>query len=201
MNLLQTFLELEKQQAGRRFWLFWVIMTNIGFFIGVWIGGIGASLVEPGLGQLGDKIIQNTFSGLIIGGLTGLTQGFVLRRHGFSGGWWMVATLIGWGVGIFIAGYLVFSLDATIHTNDFFRWILPAAFIARAVVGIPQWAVLCRRLPSVRWWWILVSTLGWGIQFPGMVPGLVLTHLREKARNPNGFFLRKKLRPVVGVLN
>ena len=175
MNLLQTFFELEKQQAGWRFWLFWVIMTNIGFFLGLWLSGVVASLVELGLGQLGNKLIQNTLSGLIIGGLTGLTQGLVLRRHGFSGGWWTVATSIGWAAGIFIAGYLILSLDATIQTNDFFRWVVPAAFIAGAVVVIPQWMLLRRRLPSVGWWWILVSAFGWGIQFPGMFPGLILT--------------------------
>ena len=175
MNLLQTFFELEKQQVGWRFWLFWVIMTNIGFFLGVWVGGIFAGLVEPGISQLGDKLIQNTLSGLIIGGLTGLTQALVLRRHGFSGGGWTIATAIGWAAGIFIAGYLIFSLDPTIKTNDFFGWIVPASFIAGAVVGIPQWVVLRKGKSPIGWWLILVSTFGWGIQFPGMVPGIVLT--------------------------
>ncbi len=178
MKLLQTFFfELEEQQAGWRFWLFWVIMTNIGFFLGLWVGGIFAGLVEPGIGQLADKLIQNTLGALIVGGLMGLAQGLVLRRHGFNGAWWTVATSLGWAGGIFIAGYLIFSLDSTIQTNDFFRWIVPAAFIAGAVVGIPQWGVLSRRLPSVGWWWILVSALGWGIQFPGMLPGWILMRL------------------------
>jgi hypothetical protein len=175
MKVLRTFFEKEKRQAGWRFWLFWVIMTNMGFFTGVWLGGLAASFVEPGLGQLGDKLFQSTVSALIIGGLTGLTQGLVLRRHGFSGGGWIAATSIGWAVGIFIAGFLIFSLDASIQTNDFFRWVVPAASIAGAVVGIPQWRVLQRRLPHVGWRWILVSAVGWGIQFPGMVPGWALT--------------------------
>ncbi len=84
-------------------------MTNIGFFLGVWLGGVVASLVEPGLCQLGDKLIQNTLSGLISGGLTGLAQGLVLSRHGFNGLCWTVATSLGWAVGIFIAGYFNMS--------------------------------------------------------------------------------------------
>jgi hypothetical protein len=175
MKLLQTFFELEKQRAGWRFWLFWVIMTNIGFFLGLWVGGIFASLVEPSIGLLGDKLVQNTLSGLVIGGLTGLAQGLVLSRHGIKLHWWVLATSLGWALGIFIAGYIIFSLDSSIQTNDFWRWIVPAAFIAGAIVGIPQWWVLRRHLPVIRWWWTLVSALGWGIQFPGMVPGLVLT--------------------------
>ena len=177
MNLLRTFFELEKQRARWRFWLFWVIMTNIGFFSGLWVGDIFAGLVEPGIGQLGDKLIQNTLSGLIIGGLTGLAQGLVLSRHGFNAGWWTMATSLGWALGIFIAGYVIFNFDSSIQTNDFLRWIVPAAFLSGAIVGIPQWWVLRRRLPTLGWWWILVSTIGWGIQFPGMVPGLVLTRL------------------------
>jgi hypothetical protein len=177
MNLLQTFFAMEKQKAGWRFWLFWVIMTNIGFFLGVGIGAIMANFVEPGMGQLADKLIQNTLGASIIGGLTGLAQGVVLRRHGFNGTWWTVATSLGWALGIFIAGYFILSLDNSIQSNDFFRWILPAAFIAGAVVGIPQWVVLRRGLPSAEWWWILVSALGWGIQLPGMFPGWVLMRL------------------------
>ena len=177
MKLMKSFFELEKKQAGWRFWLLWVIMTNIGFFLGLWLGNIFVGLVESSTSQLADKLIQNTLGALIIGCLTGLSQGLVLRRHGFSGVWWTVATSLGWAVGIFIAGFLIFTLDSRIQTNDFFRWIVPAAFIAGAVVGIPQWVVLRRSLPSVEWWWLLVSAFGWGIQFPGMVPGLVLTRL------------------------
>jgi hypothetical protein len=177
LNFLRTFLKLEKHQVGWRFWLYWVIMTNLGFFLGLWIGGIVASFVEPGIGHLTDKIIQNTLGALVIGGLTGLAQGLVLRRHGFSGIWWTVATSLGWAVGIFLAGLLIFSLNSGIQTNDFFRWVLPAAFIAGAVVGVPQWVVLRRSLSSVDLWWIVVNALGWGIQFPGMVPGFVLTRL------------------------
>lgn len=152
-------------------------MTNVGFFLGLWLGGVVASFFEPSINQLTNKIIQNSLGALIIGGLTGLAQGPVLKRHGFSAVWWTLATSLGWAAGIFLAGYLIFSLDSNIQTNDFFRWIVPAAFIAGAVVGIPQWVVLRRGLPTVGWWWILVSALGWGIQFPGMLPGFVLTRL------------------------
>ena len=52
-------------------------------------------------------------------------------------------------------------------------------------LGIPQWVVLKRRLPSVRWWWILISAFGWGIQFPGMIPGLMLTRLLRQLGVPS----------------
>ena len=175
--MLRSFFVMEKQQAGWRFWLFWVIMTNIGFFSGIWFSNIFADLVEPGMGLLMDKVIQNTVSALIIGCLTGLSQGIVLGRHGVSSFRWTIATTLGWAAGIFLAGYFIFTLDITIQTSDFFRWIVPSAFIAGAVTGISQWAVLRQTIPTARWWWILVSALGWGIQFPGMVPGLVLVRL------------------------
>ena len=172
-----TNLEMEKQHVGWRFWLSWVIMTNIGFFSGVGLGLFGGNLVEPQIGELLDKVIQNAVGGFIIGAFTGLAQGIVLARHQISLLAWIIATSLGWSIGIFIAGTLIFSIDNTIQSNDFFRWVIPAGFIAGAVVGIPQWLVLRQRLSVVSWWWILVSAFGWGIQFPGAISGLALTRL------------------------
>jgi hypothetical protein len=69
---------------------------------------------------------------------------------------------------------ILFRLDPGIVTNDFLRWVLPASFIAGAVVGIPQALVLANRWPGRFWQWILISCFGWGIQVPGMLPGCFL---------------------------
>jgi len=79
---------LEQASAGWRFWLFWVIMTNIGFIPGV---GLGSLLG----GFFSDKLLQATVSAIVIGLLSGLAQGLVLRRHQISGLGWTVATTAG----------------------------------------------------------------------------------------------------------
>ena len=139
-------------------------MTNIGFFSGLGFGSFFASFIS-------DKLLQATVSAIFIGLLTGLAQGIVLRRHQISGLGWTVATAAGWVIGILIAGLIIFNLDASIATNDFIRWVVPAAFIAGAVVGIPQMFFLRQRWPEKNWQWVVISAFGWGIQFPGALPG------------------------------
>ena len=182
MNSFHTFLNLERQQAGWRFYILWVVATNIGFFSGLELGKLVSELVQSGNSHLANQLMRNTLSASVIGYTTGLAQALVLRRHGLHFFMWIVSTCLGWAAGIFIAGYIIFSLDPTIQANDFFNWIVPAAFIAGAVVGIPQFFVLKQGLAKARWWWILVSSLGWGIQIPGLFPGWVLTRFISKPK-------------------
>ncbi len=158
---------LEQVNAGWRFWLFWVVMANIGFFSGLMMGGLVASFIS-------DKLLQAAVTAIFIGLLTSLAQGIVLRRHQISGLGWTVATTAGWAIGILVAGLIIFNLDTSTATNDFFRWVVPAAFIAGAVVGIPQMFVLRQRWPHKSWQWIVISAFGWAIQVPGMLPGFFL---------------------------
>lgn len=168
MNRVREFFQLEQSKAGWRFWILWVVMTNVGFFSGLAISSL--------LGNLfGYRLLQATTSAIIIGFFTGLAQSVVLRRHQISGLGWTIATTLGWTVGIFIAGLIIFNLFAYVVGTDFFYWILPSAFIAGAIVGIPQTFVLRQRWPDKSWQWIVISTIGWGIQFPGMLPGFFLT--------------------------
>jgi hypothetical protein len=57
-------------------------------------------------------------------------------------GCWALATTVGWTDGILIAGLLIFNLALSVLANDFFRWVLPAAIIAGAIVGVLQMIVL-----------------------------------------------------------
>ena len=47
-------------------------------------------------------------------------------------------------------------------------------FFAGAVVGIPQSWLLRRFGSSLSQWWVPISSLAWGIFFPGAVSGLFL---------------------------
>jgi len=167
MDRVRKFFEIEKAKAGWRFWLFWVVMTNIGFFVGLGLGNVLGRFVSG-------KLLQATVTAIIIGLFTGAAQGIVLRGHQISLPGWFLATTVGWPIGIFIAGLIIFNLDTTVLTTDFFRWILPSALIAGAIVGIPQVLVLRQRWPNKSWQWIVISLIGWGIQFPGMFPGIFL---------------------------
>ena len=77
MSWLKSFFQLEKEVAGWRFWLSWVVMTNIGFFASLYFGAQVARLVVDS----GAKILGATVSAVIIGLLTGIGQGIVLRQN------------------------------------------------------------------------------------------------------------------------
>ena len=142
-------------------------MTNIGFFGGLSRGSVLTASVEG-------KLCQATLTALVIGAGTGSAQSLVLNRNGIPGLQWILATTIGWATGILIAGTIIFGLEPSILRDDFFRWILPSALIAGGVVGVPQSLVLGQRFPSRHLRWIVISTVGWAIMFPGLFPGYFL---------------------------
>ena len=193
MEIWKTYWRNEWEQVGWRFWIAWVILTNIGFFGGLVIGRFFAGLFTPETITTSDKIGEAIIIGAVFATLTGLLQGILLQRHGVPRESWTLATGFGWIAGTLIAALLLFELDPETNTADWFSWIIPVGFIAGAIVGIPQWLVLRRHLDTIGWWWILVSSLAWGIFFPGAISGLVLA-LRLPKQEPERPKRRKKKR-------
>ena len=169
VDFVKSFFAKEKINAGWRFWILWVILTNIGFFSGLALSGLIGS-------RLGYRLLSATVSALIISFFTGLAQAVLLRRHNISVLGWTAATTIGWTAGIFCAGLIIFNLFAYVLVTNFFYWILPSAFIGGFVVGMTQMFILWQQWKARSIWWIPISAIGWGIQFPGMFPGLFLAH-------------------------
>jgi hypothetical protein len=180
MKAWNNFWRLEKEEAGWRFWLAWVILTSIGFFIGLAIGRFFARLLIPNPAGMSDKIGEAMIIGAVFATLTGLLQGILLQRHTIPRESWTLATGFGWIAGTLLAGLILFALDPEINTADLFRWVIPVGFVAGAVVGIPQWLVMRRHINTIGWWWILVSSIAWGIILPGVINGLVLARLLPK---------------------
>ena len=157
-----------KRDLGWSFWWRWVVATNLGWFTGISIGLAVASLL-PASAVLGRACTAAAVAATLFGG----TQAFVLRAFLPTVRTWWLLTVIGWTVGVGIARLALASATASLHP------MLDAAavgFIAGAVAGLPQAWALSR---ATRWWpwWPLVSAVGWGILFPGALPGLVLARL------------------------
>ncbi|MDX1413247.1 MAG: hypothetical protein R3293_03600 [Candidatus Promineifilaceae bacterium] len=167
MHIINSFLETEKTRAGWRFWIVWVVLTYIGFFVGLTVSELLSS-------RLGYRLLSATISAVIIGFFTGLTQSVALSRHKISRLGWIAATTIGWTAGIMMAGLIIFNIFPYVLVNNLFYWILPSAFVAGFVVGIAQMFILWPLWRGKSIWWIPISTVGWGIQFPGIFPGLFL---------------------------
>ena len=166
MNRLHAFLAHEKQKKGWRFWLLWVVATNIGF-------GIGVGL---------EWLILGRITNLVAVPLGGVGQVLVLNRHvprhvlqHVPVGWmWAIASAVGWWLGMLPAGWLLTSFAPGL---SFWPYAVAYAGIAGSIVGVTTRWVLRRAGLDAHWWWILVSAGGWAAQAPGMVTGIFLARM------------------------
>ena len=155
--------------SGRwRLWLRWVVATNIGF-------GLGVALEVAVLGRV---------TTLLAVPLGGIGQAMVLRRYLPTRWAWAVANAAGWWVGGVIATPM---LSPVAQQLSFWPYAILFGLIAGAVVGVTTRWALHRGGLQVGWWWIPLSSVGWGVQAPGMVTGIALARLlprHEAASNP-----------------
>ncbi len=130
------------------FWFQWVLATTLGWILGgllpgdLWIGvtvgvlqwlvlrplvhqagwWISLSSVGWAMGHVvvvtampvGDEVLI----GSVLGAMMGIAQWFILRRWFRGGGWWIVASTAGWGLGLFgLMGALLIGAVAGIVTG------------------------------------------------------------------------------------
>ena len=164
--MFKAFLEREQQHAGWRFWVLWVLLTNVAYFAGLGIERL-----------LFGKI--NVYVALV---LVGIAQGWALYRH-LPDIWltWTVGTAAGWAIGSASATLLLLPLVFSSMDPNSFIAIVLVGFWAGLIVGFPQWLVLRKHISQIGVWWIPLSSLAWGIFFPGALTGVALLLL---LRNP-----------------
>jgi hypothetical protein len=149
------------------------VATNLGWFPGIVIGLQAADLVLDA-----SPLLRACIAGLCASVLFGAGQAFVLRGLLAWPGVWWGGTVVGWTVGV--AGARVVLDSASLGLGPVLDSVA-VGFIAGGVVGIPQAWILSAH--SGRWaWWPLISSVGWGVLFPGAVPGLGLVWLTRSPR-------------------
>ncbi len=112
----------------------WVVANVAGWLIGFALCEALQSFVSTVL-----------VDGLVIGSAVGIAQWLVLRRWISPVGWWVVLSIVGFGVGKALA-------EATLPgTTTLPGYALTGAIIG-VVVGLAQWVVLHRILSSAGWW-------------------------------------------------
>lgn len=148
------------QQNNNRglLWLEWMVATLIGYTIGIlailpWMVNL-AYAAQPGWST-------GLMGGTILGGAVGVAQWLVLRRHAEQVGWWIVATIAGFMVGLGIGmpladtGFMPTGAALRVAYNTGMT-----GAIVGVVLGLFQWVVLRRFIPSAALW-IVASALGW----------------------------------------
>ncbi len=156
---------------GWRFWALWVLATNAGFFPGLAIGNeLSASVPEP---------FASAIVGVSFGSLVGVAQWGVLRRHLAPSLHWVTATGFGWCVGAGVGALILTALVPGASPGGL-TWTLLVGFFAGAVVGVPQRRILRRFGRELCEWWVPISSLAWGVFFPGAVSGLFLARRLQR---------------------
>ena len=96
--------------------------------------------------------------------LTGVVQYGLLRSYLPRMGWWVLATIGGW-----LLGLLVILLSGWLNIWGSELIDIDFAFIVLGLsIGVAQWLLLRRRLPQAGWW-IGGNAVGWGLL--GLVTG------------------------------
>ncbi len=160
-EIMATFLITEREQAGWRFLLMWLLMTNIGFLIGailelIFMGQLNLIFAVP---------------------LAALGQAYVINRHiSIYLPWWIGTTLF-WLLGLFISS-MVLNFMAQPNTVLLqLVYLSVTAFVAGLFAGIPQWAFMRDWLP-VGIWWLLASAINAALFFlPGLIAGIILMRI------------------------
>lgn len=141
----------------------WWILANVGT----------AALTSMGILALASG--QLVLAVLPLGGVA-LLQWLVLRGRLQGAGWWVLATVLGLGVGLFVA-LLPTTLAAMAGEGPLTSamvgtqvgLIILAGALLGMTLGVAQWGlVLARRALPGSAWWPLVCAAGWGLAFAGL---------------------------------
>ena len=120
---------------------------------GFWFRWMLACAAGVGLASMG-TVLASPIMGFLYGGLIGAAQALVLRHCWGRVRWWVLASALGWVVGLFAVGPLVLLYFGTNRWSD--DLVIPAAAFISGVEGtaiaVAQWLVLRGRVRHATWW-------------------------------------------------
>ncbi|MGB3714514.1 MAG: hypothetical protein WA996_08810 [Candidatus Promineifilaceae bacterium] len=153
-------MKVKRSQVGWVFWLQWVVASTVGLFVGWMLAFVLLALSGIVLG-LGDCDACDALAfGIGLGIGVGVLQWLVLRRRVSGAGWWVLASAAG-GYGIWQLEFTGYSDSLEMSYVSLLGWTGVVA-LGGAVTGTLQWLVL-RGQVSRAGWWVLASTVGWGL--------------------------------------
>lgn len=135
-------------RTERSLLLRWVVATTVG-----WV--IGFAICEAVIKPIVNALTHFNSDGAVIGISIGIGQGLVLQRRIGRKSWWILASIIGFGIGRDVSDVVAQSISGPSGTA------LGGLGIGSSL-GLAQWLVLRRHVPDARWW-ILASAIAWTI--------------------------------------
>ena len=146
------------------FGLRWVLATSVGWIVGFAVCETLKAIVE--------FLAHPPTDGAVIGISIGIAQWLVLKRRINRAGWWILASIIGFGVGKAVGDAFAQAVSGALGSG------LDGAMIG-ASLGIAQWLVLRRHVAQAGWW-VLANILAWALGWT------VIRVIDEAAGGPAG---------------
>lgn len=155
------------------FYLGWIVLTAlcvpIAYILSIFILKLITSMIGDFVYVNGVRHITEDYLVMYVlfpavSLLTGAMQYGLLRHHLPRMGWWVLATVAGWLLGMLLIALPSWLgwMDTPLNNLDLILLIMGLA------IGVTQWALLRRRLARAGWW-IAATALGWGLL--GLVTG------------------------------
>ena len=129
-------------------WAGWTLATMLGMLAGF----VPPALIVGSFDLLLVRILVPLWAGFLVG----LFQWLVLHRYLTHSADWVLDTGAGWGLG-FALGLVIIELIGGSFLGTLIGYILFGI-----IIGLVQWPILRREVPSV-FPWVLASVAGWAL--------------------------------------
>lgn len=166
---------------GWNFWFWWMLANALGAAAGWMVGLIT-------IGNLHETMsISVIVLGIILGTLLGVMQLQVLRQYLYPVSWWVLATILGWGIGFPVGLFISLIADGI----SILGFALNGAMIG-IMTGATQFSIL-RQSVYKSGWWVLTSALGWAMGFAIGLGGI------SPFMPKNAVFLGESIDETIGI--
>ena len=155
---------VERKRIGWGFGLVWVFLSAVGWFMGFVMGLlVGFAPIEL-IGQTPLGVgLASCVTAIVLGAVVGIFQWVILRERVPGAGRWVWASIAGFAVAGGVGGAVVVA-GANVYSRSLATVVGTTLIVALggAVTGMLQRPVL-RGQVSRSGWWVLASTMGWGL--------------------------------------
>ena len=153
-------MQSQHDHIGWRFWGRWVLVTTIGWVVGIVAAFIVAHLVAP-IVYIAIPHDSNLVFGLCLGAVVGYVQRRFAPNPMTASGWWVRSTSIGMGMP-FVVAVIAGEIWSGLPLG-----VAPIVAVGGLITGLLQLRNV-RRHSSRSGWWVLASIVGWGLGWLAM---------------------------------
>jgi hypothetical protein len=166
---------IEATTFNLKYW--WILASAVSFFIGagivtaaVFLTGVGPALYHVEKDYFFWRALLSGSADVVVGMVLGFGQWLVLRHEIRRAGGWILATMLGFGLGnaigsiVGLYGWLLgpHPMLPTWDLTTALRFWATGGAVCGLILGSAQWLVL-RQVVRAPGWWIPINIVSWAI--------------------------------------